>query len=387
MKRTLIFSLLSLMLVLSLSAFQCSSTELTSAKLYIQQKNYDKAMEVLQKEITKNPKSDEGFYYLGYLHGEKGEYAKMIENFDKSLAISKKFEKNIEDFKRSYWASSFNKGVAFFNRATKVTAEDSIKMYYDKAISAFNDAVMIEPDSADTYKNLAFAHLQAGKQEEAASTLEKLLKVRKSADTYRLLGEIYTTQGLNLNTKYKESGNSADSVQAMERYNKAVAVLEEGRKAYPEDQEILYYLSNAYISANKMDVAMETFKAGVEQAPENQFYRYNYGTLLLQGNKFPEAEEQFKKAIEIDPEYHNAIYNLAVTYVKWGTTLREKADEQGTEDPEYRNKYNQALPLLKRVTELKPDDAAVWETLAKVYAVLGMTQESQEAFTKADQLR
>jgi len=42
------------------TAFQCSSTELTSAKLYIQQKNYDKALDVLQKEVAKNPKSDEG---------------------------------------------------------------------------------------------------------------------------------------------------------------------------------------------------------------------------------------------------------------------------------------------------------------------------------------
>jgi len=379
--------MLSLLLMLSLSAFQCSSTELTSAKLYIQQKNYAKAMEVLQKEVTKNPNSDEGYYYLGYLHGEKGEYNKMIEAFNKSLSISKKFEKNIDDFKKSYWASSFNKGVAFFNRATKVTAEDSIKMYYERATSAFNDAIMIEPDSADTYKNLAFALLQAGKQDEAATTLENLLKIRQTADTYRLLGEIYTTQGLNLNNQYKESKTASDSVKAMEKYNKAVAVLEEGRNKYPDDQEILYYLSNAYISANKMDVAMETFKAGVEKSPENPFYRYNYGTLLLQANKYEPAEEQFKKAIEIDPEYHNAIYNLAVTYVKWGTTLREKADEAGVDNPEYKNKYNQALPLLKRVTELKPEDAAVWETLAKVYAVLGMNQESKDAFEKADQLR
>lgn len=387
MKRTVIFSTLSLLLLLTFSAFQCSSTELTSAKLYIQQKNYAKAMEVLQKEITKNPNSDEGYYYLGYLHGEKGEYDKMLENFDKSLAISKKFEKNINDFKKSYWASSFNKGVAFFNRATKVTAEDSIKMYYDKAIAAFGDGVKIEPDSASTYQNLAFAYLQAGRQDEAATTLESLIKIKPSADTYRLLGEIYTTQGINLNNKYKESKNAQDSVQALEKYNKAVAVLEQGRKNYPDDQEILYYLSNAYISANKMDVAMETFKAGVEKSPENQFYRYNYGTLLLQANKYEEAEEQFKKAIEIDANYHNALYNLAVTYVKWGTNLREKADEAGVDNPEYKNKYNLALPLLKRVTELKPEDAGVWETLAKVYAVLGMNQESKDAFSKADQLR
>ena len=45
-------------IALVFSGFQCSSTELTSAKLYIQQKNYEKAIDALQKEVQKNPKSD-----------------------------------------------------------------------------------------------------------------------------------------------------------------------------------------------------------------------------------------------------------------------------------------------------------------------------------------
>ncbi len=57
-------------MVVGLSAFACSSTELTSAKLYVQQKNYDKAIEALEKETTKNHKSDEGFYLFGYVNGE-----------------------------------------------------------------------------------------------------------------------------------------------------------------------------------------------------------------------------------------------------------------------------------------------------------------------------
>ncbi len=53
MKHSKLFVLAFLMLSLVLVGYQCGSTEITSAKLYIQQKNYDKAVEVLQKEITK----------------------------------------------------------------------------------------------------------------------------------------------------------------------------------------------------------------------------------------------------------------------------------------------------------------------------------------------
>ena len=63
------FILLALFaMVFGFSAFQCSSTEITSAKLYLQQENYDKAKEVLQKEIEKNPQSAEGYYYLGLVN-------------------------------------------------------------------------------------------------------------------------------------------------------------------------------------------------------------------------------------------------------------------------------------------------------------------------------
>lgn len=387
MKRLAVFTLSAVLLILSFSAFQCSSTELTSAKLYIQQKNYAKAKDALKKEIEKNPKSDEGYWLLGYLYGEDGAYSDMIAAFKQSVAISNKFEKNIDDTKKSYWASSFNKGVAFFNRAAKATAQDSITMYMDKATGSFKDAILLEPDSADTYKNLAFALLQSNRQDDAIEPLETLIKIKKSPDSYRLLGQIYTQKGTENLNKFKQSKTAADSVAALGYFNKAITVLEEGRKSFSDDQDILYFLSNAYISANKADVAMETFKAGVEKDPTNPYYRYNYGTLLLQNNNFEEAEKQFSKAVEIDPSYHSALYNLAVTYIRWGTALREKADKEGKEDPEIKNKYEAALPPLKRALELKQDEPSTWETIAKVYAVLGMSKESQEAFNKADEYR
>ena len=90
-------------MAIGLSAFACASTELTSAKLYVQQKNYDKAIEALEKEVAKNPKSDEGYYLLGYVNGEEGNLDAMVENFDKSLAISNKFDKNISDYNQFQW--------------------------------------------------------------------------------------------------------------------------------------------------------------------------------------------------------------------------------------------------------------------------------------------
>ncbi|MBP9582977.1 MAG: hypothetical protein KBE38_12525, partial [Ignavibacterium sp.] len=83
MKQSKSFVVAFLMLSMLFVGYQCGSTEITSAKLYIQQKNYDKALEVLQKEITKNPKSDEGYQLLGYVYGELGNFDSMIDSYDK----------------------------------------------------------------------------------------------------------------------------------------------------------------------------------------------------------------------------------------------------------------------------------------------------------------
>jgi len=369
------------------SGFQCSSTEMTSAKLYIQQKNYDKALDALKKEVAKNPKSDEGWYYLGVVYGEKENYNDMIDAFDKSLSVSKKFETNIAESKRYFWANLFNRGVSFFQKGSTAKDEDSIKVYYDKSITAFDYAVRLEPDSASTYKNLAFVYMNAQKFDEAIPVLEKLIEKDKSADGYKFLGEILYNKGIVQKNQYTETKNSEDSLKSMEFFNRAISVLEEARKLYPNDSEVLLTLSNSYIAANKIDVAIDAFKAGVLQEPQNKFYRYNYGVLLLGSNDYQQAEEQFLKAIEIDPNYQNAIYNLAVTYVRWGTAINKEAEDKGETTTDYKKKYEQALPYLEKVVEMDTKNAAIWELLGRVYTVLGMQDDATNAFSKADALR
>ncbi|MFO7447189.1 MAG: tetratricopeptide repeat protein, partial [Ignavibacteriaceae bacterium] len=361
------------------TGFQCSSTELTSAKLYIQQKNYDKALEALNNEVSKNPQSDEGFYLLGVVYGEQEKFSEMVDVFNKSLAVSNKFEKDINDTKRYYWANLFNKGVTLYQRATSSQNPDSSKVNYDLSITAFDHAIAIEPDSADAYRNLAFVQISRGEYDKAIAPLEKLITLNTEPEGYRFLGEILYNKGIE--------AKAQDSVKAQEYFNKAITVLEQGRKDNPTDSDILLLLSNAYIGANKLDVAIDAFKAGVATEPENQYYRYNYGVVLLGSGNFTEAEEQFKKAVEIDPNYDKAIYNLAVTYVRWGTALSLEAEEKGIQSTEHKAKYELALPHLEKMTQLKPDDAQAWELLGRVYTVLGMADKATNAFAKADELR
>jgi len=370
------------------SGFQCSSTELTSAKLYIQQKNYEKALETLKKDVEKNPQSDEGYYLLGVVHGELGQYKEMMDALNKSLAISDKQKENIVDVKKYHWSNLINnKGVVFFRNGINSNDPDSSKIYFDKSINAFENAMMIEPDSAITYDYLSRVYMNVKRFDDAIKPLETLIEKEHPLDAYKFLGDILYDKAGKQREKYQESKNVQDSLKAMEYYNQTIKVLEEGRKRYPEDSDILLTLSNAYIGANKIDVALEAFKAGIEQEPDNQYYKYNYGVLLLGANDFTGAEEQFSKAIEIDPNYENAIYNIAVTYVKWGASIQKVAEEKGEESEEAKQKYQAALPYLEKVVQMRPEEAPIWELLGRVYTIMDKTDDAQNAFNKADELR
>jgi len=376
-----------LLLGIVFAGFQCSSTELTSAKLYIQQKNWDKALEVLEEEVQKNPKSDEGYYLMGTVYSELDKTDDMIKAFDQSLAISNKFADKIHEFKAYQWANNYNRGVSLFQRGNKTTDKDSSKMFIDMAIDAYKMAIKLEPDTAETYRNLAFAYLTIGKTDESVEPLQKLIDLKQAEEGYQYLGEVYYTLGANKMVDFKNDGNKEDSIKAVEYYNKGISILEEGLQKFPENTEMLNYKTNAYIGANRIDEALNSAKAQVEKQPDNAVYHYNYGVLLLNVENYEQAEQQLFKAVEIDPNYENAIYNLGVTYVKWGTAMNKEAEAKGQISEEYKQKYQKALPYLEKVVEKDPKNAQIWELLGKVYSVLGMTDDANNAFNKADELR
>jgi len=374
-------------MVLGLSAFACASTELTSAKLYIQQKNNDKALEALEKEVAKNPKSDEGFYLLGYVNGEDGNLDGMVENFDKSLAISNKFEKNIVDYRQFQWQDNFNKGVGLFNRGTKVEAKDSSKRFFDMSVERFQNCILIAPDSVGAYQNMVYSMMNADRNTELEVPLLKIIELNNSVDAYVDLSKVYNNEAIVLMNSYYDSKNIDDSLKAMAIYDKEIALLEKGQEIHKDNPIILAQLSNAYVDANRLDVAMATFQKGIESDPTNEVYRYNYGVLLLGANDYEGASEQFNKAIEIKEDYTSAYYNLGVCYLKWGADLQEVAIEANSEDLTYKEKYGLAVAPLERYLEENSEDADIWNYLGKVYANLGDTAKSQEAFDKADLYR
>jgi len=386
MQSSKILVISALFLGIIFTGFQCASTELTSAKLYIQQKNYDKALDVLKKDVEKNPQSFEGYYLMGGIYGEKGQYDMMIDAYNKSLSISKNYEKDITNQKVHYWVTLTQSGAAYFKRISNNKDQDSVKINLDKAANSFENAIMVLPDSAYTHYLLALVYMSQQQYEKAVKPLQEYIAKGNTADGYVYLGSIYYDKGIHLKDLYTQKKNVQDSISYMENFNKAISVLEEGRAKFPNDTKLLGTLSSAYVAANKLSVAIGAFKSLAESNPKKENY-YNYGVVLLGAEKFEESVVQFKKALDIDPKYQNAIYNIAVAYVKWGTDINKQDEGRGEKGDAYKDKYRQAVPYLENYTQIDNSDIKIWDLLGKVYAIIGMPDKAKDAYDKVDKLR
>jgi tetratricopeptide (TPR) repeat protein len=367
------------------TGFQCGSAEITSAKLYMQQKQWDKAEQSLVKELAKNDKNEEAWFLLGQARLEQKNYDGMNEAYTRALALGNTHAKEISQNRLAIWANLYNEGVGLYNKGKDDPSQ------YDKALKNFDTAIAMEPDSAGTYYVAALA-LYAKKDFDGASQrLSKALEKNPGyTDAAKFLGQIQYQQASDAYAR-------GDSTAAHASLLKAAGAFELAYKADPANAENITNLIDVYDRTRQSDKAMQLTGDAIKRDPGNKVYRYASGVFLLKQEKFAESTEQFKRALEIDPAYTDASYNLGVAYLNWGVAMKEESDKKVEEaaakgnknvkeDRSYQEKFKLAVPHLEKAAEARADDAALYQQLGKVYMNLNMKAEAERAFARYDQL-
>jgi tetratricopeptide (TPR) repeat protein len=370
---------------LASTGFQCGSAEITSAKLYMQQKQWDKAEQSLTKELAKNDKNEEAWFLLGQARLEQKNYAGMNEAYTRALELGNTHQKEIQQNKLAIWANLYNEGVSMYNKGKDDPAQ------YDKSLQNFNTAIDLMPDSSTTYYVAALTHYAKKDYEGATKRLEQaLVKNPQSADAAKFLGQI----------KYQQASEAyarGDSAAAHAELMKAAGAFEKAYKADPSSAENITNLIDVYDRTKQSDKAMQLTEEAIKRDPNNKIYRYASGVFLLKQDKFAESTEQFKKALEIEPTYTDATYNLGVAYLNWGVSMKAESDKKAEEaaakgnksfkeDLSYKDKYREAIPYLEKAAEQRADDAILWQQLGKIYMNLNMKDKAEKAFARYDQI-
>lgn len=146
------------------------------------------------------------------------------------------------------------------------------------------------------------------------------------------------------------------------RVDEALAVLRELRDGGIADDDKLAesWLLEAEIATRRgrIDAAEAAYRAGLADLPEQPRILYALGLLLAGQDRIDEALVVFRRLVEADPENADALNAL-------GYTMADRTD-----------RHTEALGYIERALALKPDSAAIIDSMGWVLYRLGRPAEA-----------
>ncbi len=301
------------------TGFQCSSSEMTSAKLYIQRKDYPNAEKQLEKEVAKNPKDDEAYFLLGQIRLELKDYQGMKEAFNQALAIAPTHLKDIQVIELGTWGKLFNQAVEAINKAADTAS------YLDDAILYFKTATIVLPESLLAQRNLGLAYFRKGDVSNASIQLTVAFEKGKDLLAAKLLGRMYLDSANALKAMFTEANRQGfDDV-------KNLSSIQEKMKA----ADVHFFLGDSLIAVSK---PVKPKKGDTKETWRIEKYHL---TLNVEGG------DVVKITYDNDKRYTPIIDS---TYYIQGVA-----------------QCNKAVDVLKKAQGMYPEDAEVSETLMNAY--------------------
>jgi len=238
--------------------------------LYVRQREYRKAANVLEKGLKVDPKMSSASALLGIALYELGDYAAAKRDLESALRA------HPED-----------------TNAELLLANDLIKL--GEFQSAADDLRRLSerlPENQEVWYLLGKVHMKLS--EEALSRLTKLDP--NSVWVHEISGEVM------------ESMKNYDG--ALLEYKKAVEVA-------PQQAGTHYHLGNAYWSLNMWDAATEQFRAELANDPSNCIAQWKIGnTILEEHGDSAGALAEIQKALDACPDLMSARVDRARALIK-----------------------------------------------------------------------
>jgi len=338
----------------------CRPPELEGLVVRMNQQMYDEETYNLAEEaIQKYPENAEAWYYYGYLHGRKGNFEKMNEAFDKSLALNPQqavkvegggsitIREAIERNRMSYFAENFNAGKSAYDKAREADDEAKRQEFLQTSIDKFTAAHKADPSRIEPLMPLAVSMLLLDDTLGAENQFQQAMEMQpENEDILQAAGDFY----LQLNRLDK----------AEETYRKALAV-------NPSNANVLLGLGQIETKRGNWDAAAVHFEKALELNPENSNIAFNIGVSLYNQEEYEDAIPYLKRTVEAEPDNNELYEILGICYVQ-------------------SQNYDEGLQFLEDAVQRFPDDAELWNYLAIVYANKGMKDKAEEAMKKTKEL-
>ena len=332
------------LVVLVACAAGCTNANLVGGRNYVEQGVYDKAVSTLEKAVVDLPNDPEAHFLLGKAYAQTNQYEKAAPELAKAAELDPGFYKlRADTVQGDVYAQLFNAGIEFQQAGQ-----------YAEALDRYKRAALFRPNEKNLYQNLGFVYAKMGQKDEAIKT-------------YRKLYELDPT-----NTDALRSGLGI-LIDAGER-EEAAKIAEEILAAKPGDMDMLGFLADMkYADADsakargdtetqkqKLREVIPLYEQVLQAEPANTEAMYQLGLINYQLEDYNKAATHFESTLEQsqpgDARHRDALYNLAVSYIKSKQyvlaelRLRELIEQEPNECDHYRL-LNATLREQKRSNE------------------------------------
>jgi len=312
------FVRLSTSSVLILSLVACGGAEerkvkyLEKSKVFLAEKNYDKARIELKNVLQIDPKYAEAYYYMGQLEEYNKEMMKAVANYRKAIELDPVHTLSKVKLSRIYVIAG---------------TEETIK----EATTLLEEIAQEDPDNIDAELTRAYIEYKTGSQEKAVAEMEAVVKkdgtliegVITLSSYYIRKGEIEKTKNLLIDAAKNNPQNLSVRKELAGLYSSQLKDNETAEKylldmisIQPETYPLKIWLSSFYARTGQVEKAEAILREGLSQ-DEDDANRYLMLVELLSarvGTK--EAVDELNKAIKNKPELYELVFAKVKMFVK-----------------------------------------------------------------------
>ncbi|NQT26547.1 tetratricopeptide repeat protein [candidate division KSB1 bacterium] len=298
----------------------CGNPVIKSVDIYLKQGDYEKVVEILDRERSKNPKDGQILLLLAECQGELGHYRELQKILDQEILMAYQYQKRATFIREKYWRINYNRAIDRFSDNELNEAIDFIK-----------NAIIIDSTKAESYSFMGDVFIQLEQPEEAIQAYTRHIELdKKSTISCENLADLNFqnrdfSQAVQLSkealrrdpTLFSSYMRMAFACQNLDSLDAAEAAYR-GAKGLSQSILLFEEYGKLCLRRKKYDLAKEQFAQGLLLSQyDDRFYKYlaecSYGL-----NDFKNVAAYYEKYITSHTEDFEAIKNLLVAYDRIG---------------------------------------------------------------------
>jgi tetratricopeptide (TPR) repeat protein len=188
-------------------------------------------------------------------------------------------------------------------------------------------------------------------------------------------------------------------LKKQDKTGEGVRALEESIQAKPNEEDLYLLLAEVFEKENQLEKALATLKRGLEKIQNAEGIHFQIGALYDKMGAFDQMVAEMKEVLRLNPNHADALNFLGYSYsdrsihLEEALTLIQKAMELKPNMGYITDSlgwvyyklgdYKRAVTELEKASQLTPDDSMITEHLADSYVKLSRVEKAIELYEKA----